>query len=555
MTGVRRWQWLAALAAVAVVVTGVLVLRAGDDPPGWSGRQGVGIREGGTVQVTAIQEPSGFNPSTSKDNGVALQQVAVTVYPSVFRVHPDFSVRLDQTFMVSAELTGQDPQTITYQIRPDARWSDGTPITAADFIYLWRNSNGTNPKIDTVTTIGYDRIKQVTGSADGKTVTVVFNQRFADWQGLFANLLPAHYVRRQPAGWNHGLDKHPQQIPSGGPFKIAGFHRGETLTLERNDQYWGPKAHLDQIVIRLVPDSDAEMDALRTGEADLINPGPTADLVNTIRQLPGVRSQASPTLGWEHLTFNLDHPILKDLTVRRAIATAIDTQQVVDRMARPVNPNAQILGNRIWLTGEQYYQDHAGGYGKGNTQAAKQVLERAGWTLGEDGVYAKDGKRLELRYSTFVGDPRRRAQGELLQAQLADAGIQLNLVNTTINALFGEWIPEGNFDIANFYWLGNPFAISSNQDLYRRGSVNNASKFADPTVDALFQQGLGELDPARAAAIGNQIDQQLWTQLPSIPLYQVQSFLAWRQDLLNIEDNPTTETPFWNAGSWGFAKP
>ncbi len=66
---------------------------------------------------------------------------------------------------------------------------------------------------------------------------------------------------------------------------------------------------------------------------------------------------------------------------------------------------------------------------------------------------------------------------------------------------------------------------------------------------------LGELDPARAAAIGNQIDQQLWTQLPLIPLYQIPSFLAWRQDLLNVADNPTTETLFWNAGSWGYAKP
>jgi peptide/nickel transport system substrate-binding protein len=550
----RGWRWLAALAAVAVAVAGVIVLRAGDTPDA-PGRQRVEIREGGTVRVAVTLEPSGFNPNTIKDGGLAVQRVAVTMYPSVFRIHPDFSVQLDPTFMLVAELTSRDPQTITYQIRPDARWSDGTPITADDFRYLWRNSNGTNPKTDTVTTVGYDRIRQVTGSADGKTVTVVFNKRFADWRGLFTNLLPAHYVQRQPGGWNRGLDKHPQQIPSGGPFKIARFRRGETLTLERNDQYWGPKAHLDQIVIRLVPDSDAQLDALRNHETDLIAPGPTADLVNHIRRLPGVRSQAGPSLGFEHLTFNLRHPILAELAVRQAIATAIDTQQVVDRLLRLVNPNAQVLGNRIWLTGQQPYQDHAGGYGKGNTQAARRLLEGAGWTLGGDGIYAKDGKRLELRCSTFVGDPRRKLQGELLQAQLAEAGIHLDLANTTSDTLFGEWIPKGNFDIVNFLWLGTPFAISSSQDLYRSGGIANYGKLADPTVDTLFQHAIGELDPARAAAIGNQIDQQLWTQLPSIPLYQVQSFLAWRQDLLNIQDNPTTETLFWNAGSWGYANP
>ena len=553
MTG-RRWRWLAALAAVAVAVAGVLVLRPGD-PPDAPSRQRTEIREGGTVRATATQEPSGFNPHTSKDSSVALGAVAVTMYPSVFRIHPDFSIRLDTTFMVRAEVTSHDPQTITYQIRPDARWSDGVAITADDFRYLWEHNNGTNPKADAVTTVGYDRIGQVTGSADGKTVSVVFDEKFADWQGLFVNLLPAHYVRRQPGGWNRGLDKHPERLLSGGPFKIARFHRGETLTLERNNKYWGPRAHLDQIVIRLVPDADAELDALRGHEADLIAPPSTEDLVNHIRRLPGVRSQASPALAYENLTFNLKHPILAELPVRQAIATAIDTQQLVDRLVRPVIPNAQVLGNRIWLTGQQPYQDHAGGYGKGNIQAAKQLLEGAGWTLGDDGVYAKDGKRLELRYSTFVGDPRRRAQGELLQAQLGEAGIKLSLFNTTPDTLFGEWIPKGNFDIASFWWLGTPLPISSSQDLFRSGGILNYGKFTDPTVDALFRQAIGELDPARAAAIGNQIDQQLWTQLPSIPLYQVQSFLAFRQDLLNVGDNPTTETPFWNAGSWAYAKP
>jgi peptide/nickel transport system substrate-binding protein len=555
MTGIGRWPRFAGLAALAIAIAGVLWLRAGGDPPGGSSRQGVGIREGGTVRVASTFEVSGFNPNTSKDNSTAVQEVAVTMYPSVFRVHPDLSVRLDRTLMVSAELTSQDPQIITYRIRPEASWSDGVPITAADFQYRWQNSSGANPKIDIASITGYDRIKQVTGSADGKTVTVLFDQKFADWQGLFANLLPAHYLRQQPGGWNRGLDNHPERIPSGGPFRVAEFIPGETLTLACNDNYWGPKAHLEQIVIRWVPDSDAQLDALRNHEVDLIAPDTTADLVNQIRQLPGVRSQAGPTLAFEQLTFNLDHPILAELAVRRAIATAINTEQLVDRLLRPVDPNAQVLGNRIWLTGQQPYQDHAAGYGKGDTQAAKRLLEQAGWTLGADGVYAKDGKRLELRSSTFTGDPRRKAEGELLQAHLADTGIQLSLVNTNLRTLFEDWLPEGNFDIADFTWFGGPFAISGNQDIYRTGSASNFGEFSDPTVDALFQQAIGELDPAKAAAIGNQIDQRLWTKLPVIPLYQLQSFLAWRQDLVNVENNPAPEGPFRNAGSRGFARP
>ncbi len=81
-------------------------------------------------------------------------------------------------------------------------------------------------------------------------------------------------MRRQPGGWNRGLDRQPEDIPSGGPFKIAGFRPGETVTLGRNDNYWGPRAHLDQILIRLVPDSDAELDALRNRRGRPDQPSP-----------------------------------------------------------------------------------------------------------------------------------------------------------------------------------------------------------------------------------------------------------------------------------------
>ena len=380
MTGGRR-RWLAGLAAAAVVVVAVVALRDGGDDAADPGGQKVEVRDGGVVRVAGTLEVTGFNPNTSEDSGPALQDIAVSVYPSVFRVHPDFSVRLDQTFMVDAELTGQAPQTIIYRIRPEARWSDGVPIGADDFRYQWQHLNGANPRTDAASTAGYDRIQQVTGSDDGKTVTVVFKQPFAEWQSLFANLVPAHHLRRQPGGWNNGLDKHPEKIPSGGPFEIAGFRRGETVTLRRNDRYWGPKAHLDQIVIQLVPDSDAQLDALRNHEADLIRPQPTADLINHVRQLSGVHSQVRPTLSFEHLTFNLSQPILADPAVRRAIATAIDTGQLVDRLVRPMDASTQPLGNRIWLPGQAPYQDHADGYGKGDTGAASDCWSRpaGGW--------------------------------------------------------------------------------------------------------------------------------------------------------------------------------
>jgi peptide/nickel transport system substrate-binding protein len=506
------------------------------------------------VTFAAIGEPTGFNPHTSVNNSPELQNVVVNVYPSVFRPQPDFSVHFDRELMVSAELTAEEPQTVTYRIQDDAVWSDGTPISDDDFAYLWRRSNGSDRRADVVSTTGYQDIERVTGSPDGKTATVRFARPFADWRSLFSNLLPSHHVERQPGGWTTGLDRRPEQIPSGGPFQIARHDREQSLTLERNPSYWGRPAHLDRLVLRFLPDAMAQAAALRNDEVDVIYaPQPQVDVVRTVRDLPGVASEVRLGLGFEHLTFNLAHPILRDLAVREAIALAVDRQQLLDRTVGQISDNAQVLGNRIWLVGQAGYEDHSDGYGRGDVAAAAARLEQAGWTEGAGGVRVRNGRKLLLRYTTTQGVRGREQAGELLQDQLARVGIDLELRPTAPDTLFVDQLPDGGFDIAAFAWVGNPFTVSGNRDTYVTGAGLNYGGFSDPEVDALFERATAELDPDRSAALANQIDRRLWEGLPSIPLYQRATILAWRDTLRNVSENPTTEGPLWNAESWAFA--
>ena len=555
MSAARR-RWLTA-AVVLLLVAGALVWATGRGDrsrPAGTADQAAGVRDGGTVTFAANVEPTGFNPNTSANNGPAVQDVVGNVLPSVFRTHPDFSVRLDGELMAGAELTSERPQTVTYRIRDEAVWSDGTPISDDDFSYLWRRSNGSDRRIDVVSTTGYQDIERVTGSPDGKTVTVRFARPFADWRTLFSNLLPSHYVERQRGGWSTGLDRRPELIPSGGPFRITRYERGQSLTLARNPRWWGRPAHLDQIVFRFLPDAMAQAAALRNDEVDVAYvPQPQVDVVRTVQGLPGVASQVRLGLGFEHLTFNLAHPILRDVAVREAIALAIDRQQLLERTVGQISDRARVLGNRIWLVGQPGYEDHSGGYGRGDLAAAAARLERAGWTEGAGGVRVRNGRKLQLRYSTTQGVRGREQAGELLQDQLAKVGIELELRPVDGGTLFGDRLPNGGFDIAAFSWVGNPFAVSGSQDAYVTGGAQNWGRFSDPEVDALFEQATAELDPDRSIALANQIDRRLWEGLHSIPLYQRPTLLAWRATLRNLADNPTTEGPLWNAESWGFA--
>ena len=546
-----RWPGLLlGLALVAAACGGGDGGGDGGDGGDGGGRSSSHIREGGTLRYAADREPTGYNPSTSKDHGTAALWVVNRVYPSVFHARPDSSLALDDDLMESAELTSQDPQTIVYRISPKASWSDGTPIGADDFVYCWQSQNGRDRHLDVASTTGYEDIQSVTGSDNDKTVTVVFKRRFGDWRSLFGQMVPARYARAQPGGWNTGFDSSPEKIPSGGPFKIQSYAPGRSLTLARNERYWGSPAHLDKIVYRFLPEPGDRLSALERDEVDLIYPQPRLDQVRRVRRLPDVRYQINLGLSFEHFDFNFRDPRLGDLRVRQAIATGIDRRELLDRTVGQLSSKATVLGNRVYLTGQKQYQDHAGAFGTGDVAAARKLLEDDGYTPGPDGIYQKAGRKLSFRFSTTAGNALRETLGVLFRAQMKPVGIDIRIANAPSAKLFGDWLPRGDFDVACFAWVGTPFAVTGSRPLYTSGGGSNYGRYASPRVDRLFDQAAAELDPAKAAAVANRADQVLWDDMATIPLFQEPTFLAWRSTFTNIADNATGEGPLVDAPHW-----
>jgi len=544
----RLARWAPLLVGIALVAAG-----CGGDGGGGGGTPTAAIKEGGTLNYAADQEPTGFNNSTSKDNGTSVYNITINMFPQAFHAQPDFTVKMDDQFLDSAEQTSADPQTIVYKIKQNAVWSDGTQITADDFIYFWENQNGTIKSNDVASTTGYDQVESVTGADNGKTVTVVYKEPFSDWKALFGvsgGLLPSHYISKREGGWNTGLDKEPEKIPSAGPFLVQNYTAGQSLTLARNDKYFGTKAHLDTIVFRFLPESTTQPAALQNNEVDLIYPQPQLDQVTQVKALADVTSEINFGLSFEHFDFNYKNQFLADAAVRKAIATGLNTQELVDRTVKQFSDKAQPLGNRIWLTGQPQYQDHFGSYGKGDAAAAQKLLEDAGYAKGADGIYAKGGKKISVRISTTAGNQLRETQGELFQAQMKKVGIDIKIANLDSQKLFGEALPQGNFDIANFAWVGTPFAVSSSQDIYRTGGGGNYGNYSNPKVDDLFKQAVAETDEAKSAELANQIDQILTEDMATIPLYQKPTFIAYRNTFANIQDNSTSEGPFFASSGW-----
>jgi len=520
----------------------------------------VEVLQGGTITFAADQEPAGFNPNKVGGNSLAVNNVLGRVLPSVFRVNPSFEPVLDEELMAGVEMASAEPQTIVYRIRPDAVWSDGVPISADDFIYLWEMSRDPEgaPDVDgsvaeVASTAGYEDIASVTGSDGGKTVTAVFEKPYGDWRSLFSlALLPSHIARR--VGWNDGFATFdPAVVISGGPFRIETYNVGKDLTLVRNERYWGTAANLDRIVFRFVPESSEQIPALRNREADVIYPQPQLDALTQLRALEGVTAEVGFGLAYEHLTLNTRQEFLAIPAVRQALALALDRAQVVARTVGQVNDGATPLGSRLYVNSQPEYDDNSGRYGSRDVPAARGLLEGAGFTMGADGFYTKDGKRLSLRLSTTAGNALREEQGVLMQSQVKDAGIELRIDNSTPMVLQRERLPQGDFDIANFGWTSSPFP-SGFMDIFGTGRAANYGSYSNPAVDALFAKASAALDDGEKAALYNEIDRLLWDDMATIPLYQKPTLVAFRSTYANIGDNATVHGIFWNAETWGLKK-
>ncbi|SCX38176.1 peptide/nickel transport system substrate-binding protein [Klenkia marina] len=562
-------------ALVATGIAGAMVLSACG---GGSSSDGGGSGEGGSGQVV-FGEPTAFPeniyPFISAGNSTATQTIIGRVLPSAFNVSPDFSVTWDENILAS-EPTLEDnggQQVNTYEINPDAVWSDGTPITADDFAFTWKANRSADPADGgceaVLSTNGYANIASVEGGGDdNKTVTVTYTEPYADWQSLFSTFLPAHLMDNEdPTALcetiSNGFPIADGIIDdiSAGPFQVKKENidvGGQIVILTPNPEWWGEPAKLARLVIQNVGnDPTTTVQGLQNQELGVVYPQPQLDLVDQLDGLePGVENKITFGLTFEHLDFNTTDPILSSLPVRQAFAMALDRQEIVDQTVGQFSSDAQVLDNRLYVNNQPEYQDNAPDeYKSQNTAQAKQLLEGDGWVLGADGIYAKGGQRLSIRIDTTANNPLRQTTIEVMIPQLKEAGIE-----ATFNAnpdIFADVdkptsLVAGGFQAALFAWVSTPF-VSSNQSIYyspENGLGQNYSRIGTPEIDQLLSQMVSEPDPDKAADLANQVDQALWAQMATLPLYQKPTLIAYQSSISNVEDNASQTGPLWNAETW-----
>jgi peptide/nickel transport system substrate-binding protein len=516
-------------------------------------------KRGGTVIVGTLVEPGCLNAflhrcASNLPNVGALVELAL---PGAFRVTPDFAYR--PNLVSSVEYSKTRPFTLTYHIRPKARWSDGVPVTARDFVFtdaavrsvateLWE------PEVEL-----YAPVRRVR-AVDEKTVEVVLRSRFAGWRGLFPRILPSHALRGSDFSsvWLDRIhDPRTGRAIGSGPFLVSRWERGRSVTFTRNPRYWGHHlAYLDRLVVRFCEQCGAigseQLEWMRTGEVDVVqSPVLTGEQVERLRALQSVRVHAGPGASWEHLDIRIGeggHPALKRKRVRQALAYGID------RVALARALNAQFAAryppsdSAVFLTNSTYYRPNWGRY-RYRPAEARGLLEAEGCRPGPDGIYACDGRRLSLRLATLTGNPRRQQTLEHIQRQLRRAGIEIVPEYTPGQILFNQVLPGGGFDLMLFSYIRFPDFPGNSVGVYGCGGVQNFAGYCQRLVTRDLDQARRILDAARQAQVLNRADAQLSRDVPVIPLFQNPYVVAHRSSVQNIGLAPQLN-PFVNADNW-----
>ncbi|WP_422745714.1 ABC transporter family substrate-binding protein [Mycobacterium sp. WMMD1722] len=489
------------------------------------------LREGGNLRLALPAFPPNWNTLHIDGNDGTLGALMRWTLPRAYRIGPDGSMTVNNDYFTNVELTSEDPQVVTYTINPKAVWSDGVPITWEDIASQVNAASGKDKAYAIASSAGYERVGSVTRGVDDRQAVVTFAEPFTDWQGMFAGntmLLPKS-MTENPEVFNKGQLNGPG--PSAGPFIVSDLDRtAQRITLTRNPKWWGAKPLLDSVTYSVLDDA-ARIPALQNNAIDA-TPVATLDEVTIAQRTPGISIRRAPNAQWYHMTFNgAPGSILADRDLRVAVQKGIDRQAIASITLRGLADDPVPLNNHVFVAGQQGYQDNSGVVAYDPAKAAEE-LDALGWRM--NGQFReKDGRQLVIR-DIFYDSLSTRQIAQIAQNNLAQIGVKLELEAKPGAGFFTDWVTVGNFDIAQFSWVGDAFALCCLTQIYTTGADSNFGKISSPDIDAKVQAMLDELDPEKAREMANEIDTLIWAEGFSLPLFQSPGNVAVRSSLANF---------------------
>jgi peptide/nickel transport system substrate-binding protein len=416
-----------------------------------------------------------------------------------------------------------DGKTYTYTLRDDLRWSDGTPITVDDFTFAYDNAS--KPENDFV---GLDDLQEIATYTAPDAHTLQVTLKDAKPQDLAYGItsmigpVPKHVWASR--AWNDPTTNGEILMPTVvlGPFSVQQFKVDEGATFDPVDTYYDGKARVPQYQILPSAQPTVAYESLLNGRANWA-PNIPPDQYQQAKSQPNLTMYEwnAANAQYRDVEFNLTRPFLSDHRVREALARALNRDDIKDVAEQGLAVPAYSFiapANTKWLDPNVEKFDY-------DMDAAKSLLQQAGYTLQNGNLVGSDGQpvKLTVYYPTSSG-PRAKIAA-YMQQQYKELGIALDVRGLDFNAYTDQVQKNKDFDIALGSWGGGSIdPDESAKAQFITGGQQNFTGYSNPQVDQLYQQGSTELDPTKRKQIYDQVQAQVVQDLPVYFIYSLEQF-------------------------------
>jgi len=393
-----------------------------------------------------------------------------------------------------------DSLSLTYRISPSAVWSDGQPITSADVVFTYeliRRPEVASPRIEF-----WENLDSLV-AVDDHNVTFFFKRRYPGM--LFhtgVGIIPAHVFDGHTAD-NATLASHPtlvqpdSQTVVSGPFQVEEWRRGEQLVLVPNPRAFTGNPRLERVVFRIVPEETTRLVELENGSVDVINPVPVGAAAQ-LAENPQFRVESVTQRYYDYIAWNgARYEPFTDPLVRLALSLAIDRDEIVAGLdiapyarvaAGPYPPIFRVLADPT-LQPDPFLPD-----------SARALLAAAGWSDSDgDGVLDRDGRSFEFTLLTQAGNERRTSAAQVVQAQLAALGIDMQVQAIEFGALLDIMFATREFDAVLLGWqvgLEPDYVVGL---FWPSDHTFNITGYASEAVDAAIERAMSSATASEAA--------------------------------------------------------
>ena len=503
---------------------------------GSGGQQGAGGGGGNTLTVGYYEEPAILNNYLVGGDLAATGDMIASIQQSPLVILPDLSFG-PQLADGMPKVVSDSPLTIEYKLKKGLTWSDGKPLTSEDARFSYDLIM--DPKNKILTRTGWQDIDKFE-TPDDLTVRMTFkkDRPYAPWRTLLGGTETQIWPKHIYEGEDFNKVANSKIIGSG-PFKLKEWKKGQSLTMVRNENYWGEKPALKEVVMRFIPDTNTQTASLQSAEVQFIDPPPDIGLLDKLEGYDGVEVQVKAGTIWEHIAFNVE--AVPNLKVRQAIAYGINRKQVLDKILK-----GQVKPLESFLVPDQkpYYTPAWADYAH-DPDRAEQLVKEA----------KSEGAKTEITFSTTAGDRLRETLQQVVQQQLKDVGITINIKNTSADTFFGQWTPEGKFEMGEWAWLANPDPSSTS--LFSANQVppkgQNYYRYKNQKVSDLLLESDKTVEVNKRADLLRKAQDMMVQDMPIIPMYQRPVYYAYADNLSGPQANPTLAGPFWNLEDWKFS--